>query len=188
MCWNYTFFEIAPQHLISEKTKIIHMLCHTNHHLWHFSISRVDIYPYIDGLVQERRNSIANAPKLRHSCTNRLTCFLIFSHDCFLKCRSQQLKHWKISQNLVDYSEWWYLIMNNIWGLWCQKHVSQAGIRNYIPQFTVFNPWRSEQNGHYFADGIFKCILLKANVCIMLEISLKFIHRVHLTRIQHLFK
>ena len=25
----------------------------------------------------------------------------------------------------------------NIWGLWCQKQVSQAGISNYIPQVTV---------------------------------------------------
>ena len=28
------------------------------------------VYWHIDGLVQERRNSIANAPELRLSCTN----------------------------------------------------------------------------------------------------------------------
>ena len=28
-------------------------------------------------------------------------------------------------------------IEKNVWGLWCQKQVSQAGISNYIPQFTV---------------------------------------------------
>ena len=31
-------------------------------------------YFYIDGLVQERRNSIANALELRLSCTNPLIC------------------------------------------------------------------------------------------------------------------
>ena len=25
----------------------------------------------------------------------------------------------------------------DIWGLWCQKQVSQAGLSNYLPQFTV---------------------------------------------------
>ena len=28
-------------------------------------------------------------------------------------------------------------VVANIWGLWCKKQVSQAGISNYIPQFTV---------------------------------------------------
>ena len=30
----------------------------------------VSMYEYVDGLVQERRNSIANAHELRLSCTN----------------------------------------------------------------------------------------------------------------------
>ena len=41
---------------------------------------------HIDGLVQERRNSIANALDLRLSCTDPCTCFLwgFRSHKCFL--------------------------------------------------------------------------------------------------------
>ena len=33
---------------------------------------------YIDGLMQERRNSIANALELRRSCTNPSTCACVY--------------------------------------------------------------------------------------------------------------
>ena len=32
-----------------------------------------------------------------------------------------------------------------------------------------------EQNGHHFADNIFKCVFLKEEVCNLIEIPLKFI-------------
>ena len=32
-----------------------------------------------------------------------------------------------------------------------------------------------EQNGWHVADNIFKCMLLKENICVLLQISLKFI-------------
>ena len=32
---------------------------------------------------------------------------------------------------------WRQVWVNNIWGLCCQKHISQAGISNYIPRLTV---------------------------------------------------
>ena len=34
------------------------------------ALYKIDLKLYIDGLVQERRNSIANALELRLSCTN----------------------------------------------------------------------------------------------------------------------
>ena len=37
---------------------------------------------HIDGLVQERRNSIANTLELRLSCTNSLRHMLFFSNTC----------------------------------------------------------------------------------------------------------
>ena len=40
-----------------------------------------------------------------------------------------------------------------------------------------FNTLRPRQNGRHFADDIFKCIFLKENVRISIEISLKFVPR-----------
>ena len=37
------------------------------------------------------------------------------------------------------------------------------------------NTLRPEQNGCLFADDIFKCIFLKENICILIEISLKLV-------------
>ena len=45
-----------------------------------------------------------------------------------------------------------------------------------IPSYHIsFNTLRSRQNGRYFADDIFKCILLNENVWIPIKISLKFV-------------
>ena len=45
------------------------------------------------------------------------------------------------------------------------------------------NSLRSKQNGHYFADDIFKCIFLNKNVWISLKTSLKFIPTVQINNI-----
>ena len=45
---------------------------------------------------------------------------------CFVQVRTHA------EMGLVGRNKWIH-----IWGLWCQKQVSQAGISNYIPQFTV---------------------------------------------------
>ena len=42
---------------------------------------------------------------------------------------------------------------------------------------TCFNTLRVRQNGHHFADAIFKCIFLNENVWILIGISLKFVPR-----------
>ena len=31
-------------------------------------------------------------------------------------------------------------------------------------------------NGHHFADAIFRCIFMNENICIVIEISLQFVH------------
>ena len=41
--------------------------------------------------------------------------------------------------------------------------------------FIVFNQLRPRQNGHRFADDIFKCIFSNENVWILIKISLKFV-------------
>ena len=41
---------------------------------WKKDVTPLLITGEIDGLVQERRNSIANAPELRLSCTNPSKC------------------------------------------------------------------------------------------------------------------
>ena len=44
------------------------------------------------------------------------------------------------------------------------------------------------QNGHQFADDIFKCIFIDEDICISIWLSLKFVPRVELTIVQHWFK
>ena len=39
----------------------------------------------------------------------------------------------------------------------------------------IFNTLRPRQNGHNFADDIFKCIFLNENVWIPIKISMKFV-------------
>ena len=38
------------------------------------------------------------------------------------------------------------------------------------------NTLRPQQNGHHFADSIFKCIFMKENVCILIDNLLKIVH------------
>ena len=45
----------------------------------------------------------------------------------------------------------------------------------YKCNFHQINTLRPRQNGHHFADNIFKCIFLNENVWIPIKISLKFI-------------
>ena len=44
-----------------------------------------------------------------------------------------------------------------------------------IKLFITENPSPSGQNGHHFADGIFKCIFINERFCISIQISLKFV-------------
>ena len=53
------------------KTIPIYTYCHVNSDRMYDQHNSCRVEPYIDGLVQERRNSIANALELRLSCTNR---------------------------------------------------------------------------------------------------------------------
>ena len=45
----------------------------------------------------------------------------------------------------------------------------------YIITEDLFNSLRAKQNGHHFADDIFKCIFFSEKVLIPIEISLKFV-------------
>ena len=45
------------------------------------------------------------------------------------------------------------------------------------------NTLRPRQNGHHFAEDVFKCIFLKKNVWISLKISLKFVPKVRINTI-----
>ena len=46
-----------------------------------------------------------------------------------------------------------------------------------ILKLSVVNTLRPKQNGHHFADDIFKYIFLNENVLISIKISLKFVPR-----------
>ena len=42
----------------------------------------------------------------------------------------------------------------------------------FLVELTNLSP---EQNGHHFADDIFKCIFMNENLCILIQISLNFV-------------
>ena len=44
------------------------------------------------------------------------------------------------------------------------------------------------QNGRQFADDIFRCIFVNENVCISINISLKFVHKGQINNIAALFQ
>ena len=52
----------------------------------------------------------------------------------------------------------------------------------------LINTLRSRQNGHHFADDIFKCIFLNENVWIMIKISLTFVPKGPINNIPALFQ
>ena len=47
----------------------------------------------------------------------------------------------------------------------------------HIVPYTIINTSRPRQNGHHFADNIFKCISMNEKICILIQISLKFVPR-----------
>ena len=47
----------------------------------------------------------------------------------------------------------------------------------------AFHTLRSEQNGRHLADDNFKCVFLKENNCILIQISLKIFPRFWLTSV-----
>ena len=55
-----------------------------------------------------------------------------------------------------------------------------------LHNLVAFNTLRPRQNGRYFADDIFKCIILNKNAWIALKISLKFVPSVRIKNISAL--
>ena len=78
--WHCSSFTKTPQPFFnlvhSDKTPSLFL----NHLLY------VPQYVYVDGLVRERRNSIANALELRLSCTNSTMCVRLFLCQAFNQC------------------------------------------------------------------------------------------------------
>ena len=64
----------------------------------------------------------------------------------------------------------------------CTNHLPQRTCVQYffIHEFSILSTWRPELKGCHFADDIFKYIFLTENVCILIDISLKFFLRVKL--------
>ena len=77
---------------------------------------------------------------------------------------------------------------------WCRQatshYLSQCWPRSLLPYGVTRPQWvntmRPRQNGHHFADTIFKWIFLNENVCILLWISLKFVPKVWINNISAL--
>ena len=112
----------------------------------------------IDGLVQERCNSIANALELHVSCTNPLICPKHFEKK---KVISWLYFHWSLTQGVQLTSQHWF-----------RWHA-----------VTWINTLRPRQNGRRLPDDIFKCIFLNEHVWISLKISLKFVPKVPINNI-----
>ena len=56
------------------------------------------------------------------------------------------------------------------------------------PKYRLLNTLRPRQNGRHFADDIFKRIFFNENVWILLKISLKFVSKGPINKIQALFQ
>ena len=50
-------------------------------------------------------------------------------------------------------------------------------VNSDLSRSIIVNTLRPRQNGHHFADDIFKCIFLNENIWISIKISLKFVPR-----------
>ena len=77
-------------------------------------------------------------------------------------------------------SGWWFETPS--WSLWCQCNVpSYYFIKSLNPSvvvldtFVFFNSSAPGQNGHHFADDIFKCVCVNEDISILIQISLKFV-------------
>ena len=57
-----------------------------------------------------------------------------------------------------------------------------------VVTLSVLNTLRRRQNSRYYADDIFNCIILKENVLISLNISLKFVPKVRINNIPALIQ
>ena len=98
-------------------------------------------------------NHLSTRPRRVKSCFGRVknsviikelcVCYLSksaqngYSDGCHEKFRKNTANMQKDLCNKMVHGTNLHWIPLNIWGLRCQKQVSQAGISNYIPQFTV---------------------------------------------------
>ena len=75
-----------------------------------------------------------------------------------------------------------------LWNLtiWAQRFAIMEILHSHSNNTAArspFNTLRPRQNGHHFADDIFKCIFLKEDVWTALKISLKFVPKVRINNI-----
>ena len=59
-------------------------------------------------------------------------------------------------------------------------------LARYRPFMKIFNTSRPKQNGRRYPDDIFKCIFLNENICVLINISLKFVPKGQINNIQSL--
>ena len=68
--WGFVLFTIKSLQMFSDDKNVWNYSISYLHGMWNTVIYWPIGLDYIDGLVQERRNSIVNALELRLSCTN----------------------------------------------------------------------------------------------------------------------
>ena len=147
------------------------------------------IHPlHIDGLVQERCNSIANALELHLSCTNPSICCCCFSAPTKVDTQPCAPCHPSLcrQERPDDLST---SLHNFLLPRWVER--SALLIRSIdcpCASAAAFNTLRPRRNGHHFTDYIFKCIFLNENVWISLKISLKFVLKVRINNIPALVR
>ena len=169
---------------------------------------------HIDGLVQERHNSIANALELRLSCTNPMMCERIISEppQSLVMEMIAMLIRWFMlldianDMRLLIVIDVYHSQISNIW----IDHVEQeltVVVNMELGPLIIFNQtvfladkstsmpapiaWtsistlRQRQNGRHFSDDIFKCVFLNENVWIVIKIPLKFVPNGPIHYVQH---
>ena len=124
--------------------------------------------------------------KLSYTSKNLTHCSLVAPFDD-MGMGQYWLRKWLVVQTIT----WTNADLS--WKVFCGIHlraISQEMLKNLIynlcPEITLFkittspigqwvNTLSLRQNGHHFADAIFKCIFLNENISISMKISLKFV-------------
>ena len=95
---------------------------------------------------------------------------------------------WLILSNWCTYIPLYLRVVNGhlygrLFELWAYLSTNSALLKALGTTKVLLNTLRPRQNGHNFADNIFKCIFLNENVRIPIIISLKFVPEGHINNI-----
>ena len=105
----------------------------------------------------------AHGPKRYWDIVNECDCFISIVNSTFVLRFS--------TENEVKYKVLFLVSHSSLWN----GNITNFTWRYKMPFTRSINTLRPRQNGHDFADDIFKCVFLNENVSISVTISLKYV-------------